>query len=111
MFLYVSATILKNALRPDDILARIGGDEFAIILYNFNENEMEKLVERIRESIEKYNLDFNKFEISISLGWDITRKGEKTVLDVMKEADSNMYADKIKHRNKSSRLSRSLYTS
>ncbi|MBS4538264.1 GGDEF domain-containing protein [Clostridium sp. D2Q-11] len=106
-----SAAILKKTLRSDDILARIGGDEFAIILYDFNENEMEKLVERIRESIEKFNLNFNKFEISISLGWDITRKGEKTVLEVMKKADSNMYADKIKHKNKSSRLSRSLYTS
>lgn len=106
-----SANILKNTLRADDIISRIGGDEFAVILYDFNEGDMEKLDERIRHSVEKYNLNSSQFEISVSIGWDITRKGDKSPLEVMRNADSNMYADKLRHKNKSSRQSKCRYTS
>lgn len=99
-YLKEAAKILKNSLRENDTVARIGGDEFAIVLYDIEKEDMENLVLRIKKSMKKYNMEFNEFNMCISMGWDITRNGEKTIEQVMKIADEKMYRDKMKNKNK-----------
>ncbi|MCT7046437.1 GGDEF domain-containing protein, partial [Salmonella enterica] len=47
-----TANIIKENIRPDDILARLGGEEFIILLYNLNISAARKIAERIRENVE-----------------------------------------------------------
>lgn len=90
------AVVLKKALRGTDICARIGGDEFAIIMENTNEEQAEMVVKRIQNEIENFNnsLDEKLFTLSVALGY-ATLNENKTIKEVIKEADDYMYKDKL----------------
>ncbi|MDW7738664.1 MAG: PAS domain S-box protein, partial [Bacillota bacterium] len=54
-FLKTGAELLKSALRTSDILARVGGDEFAVVLPNTTLEVGQRMVERIHHKIEEHN--------------------------------------------------------
>lgn len=97
-YLKDAADILKKSLRENDTIARIGGDEFAIILYDIDKDDVKNLVKRIKESIKNYNQNYNEFTMSISMGWDLIKNGEKTIEKVLKTADEKMYEEKNKNK-------------
>lgn len=101
-YIKISAEIIRDSLRDNDIICRIGGDEFATILYNVTEEDMKNIVDRIHEKIDSYNEMERIFNISISLGYEVTNKGERNFNELFKKADTNMYKDKMK--NKDTRL-------
>lgn len=47
------AKLLKNELRPQDVIGRIGGEEFALVLTETGQNDAMKTLERLRKRIEK----------------------------------------------------------
>ena len=55
-------------LSPDYTVARIGGDEFAILVENSNEEELEKIEFRIKETIKELGLFGIDFEVSVGYG-------------------------------------------
>jgi len=93
------AKMLSENLRESDFLARIGGDEFAIILYYANE---ENARERGRKLVEKiihtpFNFNGRTLFASTALGVHALRKGDD-VETALSAADTSMYVDK--RRNK-----------
>lgn len=96
------AVVLKKALRSTDICARIGGDEFVIIMENTNEEQTEMVVKRIQNEIENFNssLDEKIFTLSVALGYATLNKN-KTIKEVIKEADDYMYKDKLLNKSSS----------
>lgn len=63
------SNIVKSNLRQSDIFARIGGEEFAIILPQTNFKGAYILAEKIREHVENHYFSFNKeYTVTISLG-------------------------------------------
>jgi diguanylate cyclase len=60
------AQSIKDACREDDIVARMGGDEFSIILPKTSEEQAEKLIRRIKANLSKFKID--GVEASVSLG-------------------------------------------
>ena len=93
--LKAAANILKNCFREQDTVARIGGDEFAVILPNSDLAVVKKAIKRIRDAIDVYNRGNPKLPISLSLGYAVGGT-EYTLRDLFKEADKNMYSEKIK---------------
>jgi diguanylate cyclase (GGDEF)-like protein len=89
-----AAQVLRQAVRGDDILARIGGDEFAVILPGTGLTDAARVITRIRE-YEALALPFNgDCRLSISLGLaTMTTRGKLT--EVLKLADRRMYDDKL----------------
>jgi diguanylate cyclase (GGDEF)-like protein len=88
------AEIIKNCFRPEDVVARIGGDEFAVLLPNTGSDAARKASEKIYAEIENYNKkkDFT-VPLSIAVGW-ATAKSGKTLRKAFKIADEKMYDEK-----------------
>ena len=103
--LKVAAAVLSKAVRGDDVLARVGGDEFAVILKKTSEKGAEKIATRMRESLEEYNQQHNDLPLGISIGLAVALNAEKSLHEVFRHADDLMYRDKLnrstKARNKS----------
>ena len=87
------AQILKNHCRTDDIIARIGGDEFVILLPQTSYEEAEKVVNRIYKSVENCYLD--QIVISVSIGWDTKGSVDQTIRDTFIKAEEHMYRKKL----------------
>ena len=64
-----AAEILKNNSRSDDIVARYGGDEFAILLPSISEHAADVVVKRIEESFDLYNKQNPRIPLQISVGF------------------------------------------
>ena len=103
ILLIAAAKVLKMCIRKKDILARIGGDEFAIFLPACDIRELEGVTSRIHTAIIDYNTAQQELPLNISVGFAVTRSNPlPTVNDLFKEADNNMYREKL-HRRQSNR--------
>jgi diguanylate cyclase (GGDEF)-like protein len=91
------AVILKSCCNKDHIIARIGGDEFGIILPNTDSEAVLEVVKRINLAYEEHNKgisgDLNY--TSISLGYASKTNDDETLDKVQKNAEENMYKHKL----------------
>lgn len=100
--LAASANVISSAFRKSDIVARIGGDEFAILLSQSDERIAEKACDRIRQAIDRYNAAGPEIPLSISIGFAVKSDTSESMSNLFKEADDSMYRDKL-HRGQSAR--------
>ena len=87
------ADILKNECRENDIVARVGGDEFMILLKNTGREDAEKLIKRISNKISNENVE--NIILSASLGFDTKYKQIEDINQVYKKAEDEMYRKKL----------------
>jgi len=92
---------LKGGLRAQDTLARIGGDEFVLIITGIEEPEESRpLLQRILSEVEKpIVLGDNEASISVSIGVDFYLPGDEEPHLILHQADQAMYS--VKQRGKS----------
>jgi diguanylate cyclase (GGDEF)-like protein len=88
--------LLRSVVRGDDILARVGGDEFVAILPGADAAAAEMVVARIRRTVEKANDGTGPFPISLSIGSGTAPTAQR-MADAYKEADDRMTIDKVSH--------------
>lgn len=86
---------LQRSFRAGDVIARIGGDEFGVILIQTDDFGAHSAVERLRTNIQNQNDEL----LSISVGMAIAKEGEYLPA-IMRSADDRMYADKAKYKEK-----------
>ncbi|CAM0496550.1 GGDEF domain-containing protein [Thermoanaerobacter kivui] len=105
MLLKTAADILRKCFRSQDIIARIGGDEFAVILPNTGIDVVEKATERIRKMVEdsKFTFEKDNIALSVSIGYAVKNNSFDKIEEVFKEADNNMYREKLFHKRSSYR--------
>ncbi|MCF8112150.1 MAG: diguanylate cyclase [Desulfobacteraceae bacterium] len=96
------AELLKDNFRASDIIARIGGDEFAILLPGVDHDIAEKLVRRLRQGVENHNRTNPGLPISLSIGYGVSTQRPVDMQALFREADDKMYRDKLQ-QEKSSR--------
>ena len=89
-----AAEILKRSLRASDIIARIGGDEFAVLVPEADEEVIENCVQRIRAVIEADRAQKLDPAFSIAIGYALSSEHSVDTNALFKRADDNMYQDK-----------------
>jgi diguanylate cyclase (GGDEF)-like protein/PAS domain S-box-containing protein len=87
------ASVLQKEFRSEDVVARIGGDEFSVLLPLSPMKIVKKAVERTQKSVDAFNVLNPKIRLSYSVGYFTTESGD-SVLDAIKHADALMYHDK-----------------
>jgi diguanylate cyclase (GGDEF)-like protein/putative nucleotidyltransferase with HDIG domain len=91
-----SAEILKKVCREGDIAARVGGDEFTILLPNTEKNDAKKIIKRVKEEFAKERIIAIKGSISMGCATKIST--EENIEEVMENAESEMYKVKTLDR-------------
>jgi diguanylate cyclase (GGDEF)-like protein len=93
--------VLGEAVKSPCYAARIGGDEFAVLLPSIDEPGVAGIVDEIRSLIEINNQYYSNIVLNVSIGWATSAAGEKLEA-VAKRADLLMYEDKHQHYTRSS---------
>ncbi len=88
-----TAELFRTYLRAEDIAARWGGDEFAILMPQTTAEDAEKIVKRIVQGGEKLNTD--KGILSIAFGWETKTDSSMDLERVFTDAEAHMYKKKI----------------
>lgn len=99
----VAQCIIKECRRPSDFSFRIGGEEFAIILYNTGTSGAHVFAEKLRKSLQECAIPHEYSSISdfvtLSIGISDTRYCEYKVKELIEDSDSMLYRAKQSGRN------------
>jgi len=93
------SAVLKTSFRQDEVVARIGGDEFTILIKNCTAQKLKHSVEQLRRAIVDHNKLSSSFPLSLSIGHAMKSSPDMIMREVFRRADNMMYAEKSeKHR-------------
>jgi len=98
LLLVTVASILKKCFRDSDVVARIGGDEFAGILPASEESIVRMVCDRLKQESAAHNRDKPQIPISFSIGYAVGAARETGINELFKMADDNMYKSKPNNR-------------
>jgi diguanylate cyclase (GGDEF)-like protein len=93
------AQLMQRSTRAEDLVARFGGEEFAILLPLTASGQAYSLAERIRKSLADMDLLDDNHAVTASFGISQLNRGEKTA-DLIKRADTALYRAKQSGRNR-----------
>jgi diguanylate cyclase (GGDEF)-like protein len=98
LVLQIFADILTKEKRSVDIIGRLGGDEFGIILPETSARDTAKALKRINQACRNLQLNFSgeKFQLTISAGVTTARPGDQSIDDLYRRADKSLYVKKQK---------------
>ena len=93
MVLKKVAKLIKKVFRSDDVIARIGGDEFVIILKKTNSKRAKRIMERLTKAISSEKV--KSLILSISCGWETKYNNDDNIATILKKAEDQMYRRKL----------------
>lgn len=99
--LHLAACRITDCLRPNDLLGRYGGDEFAILLPGTGLSEASAVVDRIRVVVANAALDAGYTSITLSVGLTLHTPGNPADRrQLLEQADQALYSAKSNGRNR-----------
>ena len=91
--LKLAANLIKNSTRKSDLIARIGGDEFVIVMPNTSGIQAGKIIDEINKKAE--NVTVESIQLSISFGFATKTKIKEDIHKVFRSAEDLMYRVKL----------------
>ena len=80
--------------KESGLLARIGGDEFAVLTKGVSSGQIQELVRKLQKSIEAANQKDVPYQIYLSIGYSFHQGKMKSTTELFREADRKMYESK-----------------
>jgi two-component system, cell cycle response regulator len=97
------ADMMRHGVRAEDTLARLGGEEFVVIMPSTTRPLALRVAERLRSRIAQQSVDIGggqRVPITVSIGVSLKRDLEDEIEDLLRRADDAMYAAKRTGRNR-----------
>jgi len=88
-----ASEILKNGCREEDVIVRLGGDEFIIFMPKVDTYGAEKFIKSIKAASSSEKI--NSVSVSISFGYMTKKDKEENILEILKKAEDYMYKKKL----------------
>lgn len=104
-----TASILRRSVRENDVAARVGGDEFAIVLPNCSPGSLKEVCQRIEFELEKHNKENSYLPVSFSIGAALGDAYNGSLDHIYRNADNEMYKNKQEKREQYKLWFNSLY--
>lgn len=93
-----AAIAIRACFRPGEVIARVGGDEFAVLLEHTSAATAQTILDRVRRMIEIESFSRpEKPRLGVSVGTG-TAETPRPLIEVYKQADSQMYQDKLNRK-------------
>jgi len=99
--LQATAALLARSLRADDRAFRMGGDEFLLLLPDFDEPMLVEMSVRIRAAVERWNRSDRPPDVRLSLAIGGASGAGSDLKELIATADQRMYEDKRRWRSRS----------
>ncbi|MBQ9942436.1 MAG: GGDEF domain-containing protein [Christensenellaceae bacterium] len=94
-----TAAAMRQAFRKQDVVCRIGGDEFVVLLQDCPEGTPEMRMRQVNERITEMAGEYD-YPMDISFGVEWVEPGQgREVVEILKAADGKMYECKARHRD------------
>lgn len=97
-YLKTVADLLSETFQSAELVARIGGDEFIVILKDWTDNQIQEKKISIKAAIDDINFNEHRIPFSLSIGYASYSPSNSTIEDMLKAADDYMYREKLFHR-------------
>lgn len=95
------ASRLQDNLREEDVISRIDGDEFIVIVEESSKNELENIADRIiQSSSQPYSINKAEAKVSVSVGISLYPNDGETKEILLENADRAMYYAKNNGKNR-----------
>ena len=96
------ALTVRGRTRREDVFARFGGEEFALLLPEVDQKGAGTLAEKARKLIEKHHFAFDGEDIvvTVSAGVATVQKKNETPVELIRRADEKLYEAKTAGRNR-----------
>jgi len=92
-----TAEVLRQVFRVEDIAARIGGDEFAVLLPYVDASEAQQIIRRVHVALDSHNRHHPRSALEFSIGIATGYRG-CSLNKLLEQADRRMYEDKTSKR-------------
>lgn len=91
--LVITSEVIKEICYPNDYIFRWGGDEFIILLPNYDEEKCEEIINRINNRCKEIEHDF--IQINIALGEAVKRTVDEDIYECIKKVEEKVYRKKL----------------
>ena len=102
LILKVVTDCFRSVLNPDDLLSRVGGDEFAVLLPDQGRRQAEEVAERLRASLEQAAIIVRNQQVDITASFGVAEidRNRMDLDDLLNRADQALYLSKSAGKNK-----------
>jgi diguanylate cyclase (GGDEF)-like protein len=95
------AQVMKQTVRPYDIIARWGGEEFCLIITDIDEAGVLRLAERIRYGVETYECEFMGKPLRVTISLGVAKNDDDCdITELTMRADEALYTAKNTGKNR-----------
>jgi len=95
------ASLLTETVREGDMVARLGGEEFCLVLPDTDIDQIFHIAEKLREAIELHPFETTAGKVAVTSSFGIAqRRPEETNAEWLKRADQALYQSKAGGRNR-----------